>query len=220
MQRKEVDEELRNRWTSCWKCGAPINWGWKKCNLCWWAICHKCSACRRPMATTKQGRRGPCPREIPLFAETLSLRWARDHLNNPIHWGAFGFKGPTLVTPNADPEAEWLSRLRKDFRLPGLIITTKGLNGKYGAAIHIPSSWDLLHNPRAVELVALALEHQPTKGVVLDAGADRLSARMDDVAYARIEGRVYESYLTITWPLLDDLEDDREGWSKLMVPAS
>ena len=169
------------------------------------------------MATSKYGRRGPCPREIPLFASTLSLRWARDHLNNPIDWAAFGQKGPTLVTPNADPQAEWLTRLRRDFRLPSLTITTRGLSGKYGARIHIPTAWDLLGNPRAVELAALALEHQPELGVVLDVGADRLSARIAGPAYARIDGRDLESYCQVTWPLLDDLEDHRQGWGEIMV---
>lgn len=216
----QVDPELQARWTTCWQCEAPINWGWLRCNRCWWAICHKCGACRRPMATAKNGRRGPCPREIPLFPEMLSLRWARDHQNNPIGWAAFGVKGPTLATPNADPEVEWLGRLRKDFRLPSLVITTKGLHTKFGASIHVSSAWDLLRNARAVELVALALEHQPAKGVVIDAGDDRLSARINDAAYARVGGRVYESCETITWAVLDDLEDRRETWSAIMIPEA
>ena len=219
MYPNEVDDEVEQRWTSCWKCDAPINWGWHRCNRCYWAICHRCHACRRPMATSKYGRRGPCPREVPLFAETLSLRWARDHLNNKIDWALHGRKGPTLVTPNADPSVERLTRLRRDFRLPGLVITTKGLDGKYGAQIHIPIAWDLLHNPRAVELVALALEHQPEKGVALTAGTDRLSARMNDTANALVAGQMYESYCTLTWPVLDDLEDHKQGWAELMVPA-
>jgi hypothetical protein len=221
MYPNEVDQDLQDRWTTCWKCSAAINWGWAdRCNRCWWAICKKCGACRRPMATSKYGRRGPCPREIPLFAFTLSLRWARDHLNNRIDWAAFGQKGPTLVTPNADPEAEWLSRLRRDFRLPTLTITTRGLNGKYGARIHIPTFWDLLDNPRAVELVALALEHQAEKGVLLDVGEDRLSARIGGGAYARIGGEVYESYCDVTWPVLDDLEDHGQGWREVMTPSA
>lgn len=219
MTRDAVDQELRDRWTTCWKCDAPINWGWQRCNRCYWAICHKCSACRRPMATTKAGRRGPCPREIPLFAETLSLRWARDHLNVPINWAAFGRKGPTLVTPNVDVEAEWINRLRKDFKAPGLTISTRGLSGGYGASIHIPDPWDLLHDSRAVELMAVALEHQPDRGIVINTGQDRLSARIDGSAFARVNGAMFESYVSVTWPVLDDLEGSGLGWTEVMIPA-
>ena len=159
MRWRDFDRELEQRWTTCWKCDAAINWGFaQRCPDCWWAICRTCGACRRPMATSPSTkRRGPCPREIPLFADTLSLRWARDHNNNPINWAAYGQKGPSLITPNADPALEWITRLRKEFRLPTVSIDTRGLAAGYGSMIRIANKWDVLNDPRAVELMAMAL---------------------------------------------------------------
>ena len=162
-------------------------------------------------------RRGPCPREIPLFADTLSLRWARDHKNNPINWAAYGQKGPSLITQNADPALEWITRLRKEFRLPTVSIETRGLAPGFGSMIRIANRWDVLHDPRAVELMALALEHEPALGVTLEAVKDRVSARLGKPAYALVAGRMYESVDNVSWDLLDDLEDHRQGWAEVMV---
>lgn len=170
------------------------------------------------MATSPStGRRGPCPREIPLFAENLSLRWARDHQNNPINWAAFGQKGPSIITPNSDPEREWILRLRKEFHLPTVMIETRGLAANYGSMIRIANKWDVLNDPRSVELMAMALEHQPELGVTLDAGEDRVSARLGRTAHARVNGRMYSSFCAMTWEVFDDLEDHRKGWAEVMV---
>lgn len=219
MRWRDFDRELEERWTTCWKCDAAINWGFaQRCPDCWWAICRTCNACRRPMATSPSTkRRGPCPREIPLFADTLSLRWARDHNNNPINWATHGQKGPSLITPNADPALEWITRLRKEFRLPTVSIDTRGLAAGYGSMIRIANKWDVLHDPRAVELMAMALEHQPGLGVTLEAVKDRVSARLGKPAYALVAGQMYESVDNVSWDLLDELEDHRQGWAEVMV---
>jgi hypothetical protein len=86
--------------------------------------------------------------------------------------------------------------------------------------ISIANRWDLLHDARAVELVAMALEHQPDLGVTLQAGADRLSAWIGAAAYARVGGQLFESDHNVTWEMFDDLEDHKQGWAEVMVQTA
>jgi hypothetical protein len=134
-----------------------------------------------------------------------------------INWAAYGQKGPSLITPNADPALEWITRLRRDFRLPTVTIHSRGLAPGYGSMIRIEDKWDILRDPRAVELVALALEHQPGLGVVLESASDRISSALGKATYARVEGTLFESTHNLTWEILDDLEDHRQGWAEIMV---
>lgn len=211
-------ENDAERWSSCWKCGGPVNWGYnQRCFRCYWAICRKCGACRRPMAVRSDGRRGPCPREIPLFADTLSLRWARDCFNQPIDWAAMGVAGPKLITPNEDPEVAWLKRLRVELRMPQLRITSKGLAAGYGILIEVPEETVLLRDPRVVTLVGLSLEHQGERGVSVKAGGSRLSARLGDAVYALVDGETFESSEVLDWELIDDLEARRGVWAELLI---
>lgn len=208
------------RWSSCWKCGGPINWAYsQKCFRCFWAMCRKCGACRRPMAVRSDGRRGPCPREVPLFADTLSLRWARDCFNQPINWTALGVAGPKLITPNEDPEVAWLKRLRVELRMPQLHITSKGLAAGYGILVEVPENTHLMQDPRAVTLVGLALEHQSERGVSVKAGTDRLSASIGNAVYGLIGGTTYESPELLDWELIDDLEARHGYWGELLIES-
>jgi hypothetical protein len=172
------------------------------------------------MAVRSDGRRGPCPREVPLFAETLSLIWARDCFNQPIDWAAYGFVGPRLITPNEDPAAAWLKRLRVELRMPDLSITSKGLAEGYGIRIKLPDSTQLMSDPRAVTLVAMGLDHQPERGVSVMAGSDRLSARLNDAVYARIGGKTWESPGVLDWDLLDELDTRHGLWRDILIEST
>jgi hypothetical protein len=154
---------------------------------------------------------------VPLFAETLSLRWAADCFNQQIDWKKLGYAGPKIITPNEDIQQAWLKRLRVELHMPSLNITSKGLAGGYGLLVSVPAETKVLRDARIVTLVSLALEHRPEKGVSVQADRERLSARLGEAVYARVDGRVWESPSVLEWELIDDLEARRGVWAELLM---
>jgi hypothetical protein len=165
------------------------------------------------MFVDKTGRRGPCPREIPLFGDTLSLRWIRDCYGQPINWASMGLRPPRVITPNAPPDAEWLRRIRVELRIPDLRIESCRVAAGYSITISLPATFKLLSDVRAVVLVGLGLEHEHREGMRLTAGQDCLSARLGRPVYALVGALEYESDRLLDWTWLDELEDARTPWA-------
>lgn len=171
------------------------------------------------MFIDRTGRRGPCPREIPLFADVFCLRWERDCYGQLINWAAYGKHPPLNPASNVDVEAEWLKSVRTELRLPTLLVMRGGLAPGYSVKFGLPEGFDLLGDRRAVSLVALALEHAPDEGAQLAAGDHRLSSRLSKPVYAMLAGGVLESEQPLEWDWLDALEADRRPFADVMLPS-
>jgi hypothetical protein len=171
------------------------------------------------MHIDKTGRRGPCPREVPVFKDVLCLRWERDCYGALINWAALGKHPPLNPQSNVDLEAEWLRSVRRELRLPGLTVVRGGLATGYSATFTLPEDFRLLDDARAVSLVAMTLEHAPTEGAQLRAGVDRLSCRMAKPIYALVDGTQLESFDHLAWDWLDELEGDQQPFLEMMGPA-
>lgn len=117
------------------------------------------------------------------------------------------------VTYLDDPH--WSEAVERELGLSGVKLTTENFARGFGAVLSVAPGVDLLGDRRIVELVRRALAYRKTEGCVVQAGTNRLSIRVGDRVFARIDEAVTESEDRVSAEGLADMTANGTAFAEL-----
>ena len=111
-------------------------------------------------------------------------------------------------------DEHWCRKQERDLGLERVTLTKESFNRRFGITLSIDGSG--LDDPRIVSLVRQALVYRHVDGAVVELGPTRLSVHLDDYAFAKANGLVYQSRERITHDLLLALERQGVSWARTL----
>jgi hypothetical protein len=115
-------------------------------------------------------------------------------------------------------DEHWCRKQERDLGLERVTLTKESFNRRFGITLSIDGSD--LDDPRIVSLVRQALVYRHVDGAVVELGPTRLSVHLDDYAFAKANGLVYQSREPITRDLLLALERQGVSWARTLDAAA
>jgi hypothetical protein len=115
-------------------------------------------------------------------------------------------------------DEHWCRKQERDLGLERVTLTKESFNRRFGITLAVDGSD--LDDPRIVSLVRQALAYRRVDGAVVGLGRARLSVHLDDHAFAKANGLVYQSRERITRERLLAFERQGISWALMLEAAT
>jgi hypothetical protein len=115
-------------------------------------------------------------------------------------------------------DEHWCRKQERDLGLERVTLTSESFSRRFGITLSVEGGD--LDDPRIVSLVRQALAYRHVEGAVVELGRARLSVHLDDYAYAKANGFVYQSREPITRERLLAFERQGVSWGRTLEAAA